>query len=342
MRKIFIYLSFLFISTSSFAQMTDADYLVAAANNIKNNNSGEALRMLDKAINYNDTCAQCLFMRSEVYLKNNRHGEALTDAKKLNDLFPLKPNFVRQLGLIYFEIREYQPAQDDLAFYLTYYPKDVDIHLKKGISEGKLTDVASAEDDFEQAETLSNHSKSVVFKVAKARFDLGDYETSIKDLNELIDNDENIDYLLLKAECLLKLEKIDDAINEYNKVIKKDPNNAIAFNEKGEAESVMGDFQLAIKSFNKAVELNPKFAEAFLNRAIVYGETNKKKLAIDDLSKAMSLNAELAHPRIISGIDHMLEGRDDMACEEWKKITNKELAHANAAQLIKSFCKETK
>ena len=120
MRKIFIYLSFLFISTSSFAQMTDADYLVAAANNIKNNNSGEALRMLDKAINYNDTCAQCLFMRSEVYLKNNRHGEALTDAKKLNDLFPLKPNFVRQLGLIYFEIREYQPAQDDLAFYLTY------------------------------------------------------------------------------------------------------------------------------------------------------------------------------------------------------------------------------
>src|SRR5687768_1855804 len=53
------------------------------------------------------------------------------------------------------------------------------------------------------------------------------------------------------------------AIEQFNKVIKSDPKNSMAFCKRGEAYAFMNNDKLAMKDYNTAIRLNSKNAEAY-------------------------------------------------------------------------------
>src|SRR3989338_8184593 len=62
------------------------------------------------------------------------------------------------------------------------------------------------------------------------------------------------------------------AIADCDKALKLNPNDAIAYNNRGYAKDKLGDYKGAIKDYDKAIELNPKLAEAYYNRS--YSKNN--------------------------------------------------------------------
>ena len=89
----------------------------------------------------------------------------------------------------------------------------------------------------------------------------------------------------------------DKAIADYNKAIELDPKEADYYNNRGFAYAKMGRFGEALKDCNQALEIDPNCAEAYDSRGIVYEKMDKLKEALADYDKALELNHDLTETK---------------------------------------------
>ena len=82
----------------------------------------------------------------------------------------------------------------------------------------------------------------------------------------------------------------DDAIADFTKAIELNSDLAVAYSNRGGAYREKGEFDTAIKDFNKAIELEPNRADTFSNRGGAYRNKGAFDDAIADFTKAIELD----------------------------------------------------
>jgi tetratricopeptide (TPR) repeat protein len=81
----------------------------------------------------------------------------------------------------------------------------------------------------------------------------------------------------------------DRAISDYDQSIKLNANHARVFNNRGVAYQKKGEYDRAIKDFDEAIRLNPNNANAFANRAETYRSTGEYDRSARDYDEAIRL-----------------------------------------------------
>ena len=124
-----------------------------------------------------------------------------------------------------------------------------------------------------------------------------------------------------------KLEecKFQEALNDFNKAIELDPNNAEAYLKRTSAKSIlMLDDTDILKDFNKALKLDPNNAKALVGRGITKVSLRQEEEAIYNFNKALELlneairldpnNAEAYSDRARAkiGLKQIDEGLEDL------------------------------
>ncbi len=84
--------------------------------------------------------------------------------------------------------------------------------------------------------------------------------------------------------------RLGDAVRAYNQAIKMDPENEVAWNNKGLILAVAGNFQEALKCHMKAIELDPKHVDAISNVGMAYTKLENHDEAIEWYDKALKIN----------------------------------------------------
>ena len=87
--------------------------------------------------------------------------------------------------------------------------------------------------------------------------------------------------------------KVGLAIEDHNKAIELNPDDAEAYYNRGVAYGVKGEVYHAIVDFTKVIELNPDDAEAYYNRGVVYHAKGDYDRAIADYNMAIKLKPDL-------------------------------------------------
>src|SRR5262245_20621962 len=82
----------------------------------------------------------------------------------------------------------------------------------------------------------------------------------------------------------------DKALANLNEAIRLNPNNAIAFYDRGLTYSNKRDFDRAIADYDEAIRLNPTYVAAFNNRGLSYNYKGQYDRAIADYNEAIRLN----------------------------------------------------
>lgn len=77
--------------------------------------------------------------------------------------------------------------------------------------------------------------------------------------------EDSIKDIIKMGEELYKKNEYDKALNEFVKVIERDPNNFIAYNGIGVINWELGNMEKSIEGFTKALELNPLDQSTILN-----------------------------------------------------------------------------
>ncbi|MFM7438901.1 MAG: protein kinase domain-containing protein [Snowella sp.] len=86
--------------------------------------------------------------------------------------------------------------------------------------------------------------------------------------------------------------------NVGNLPIFNNPDDAIAYNERGYRRYKRGEYFGALTDFNKAIQINPNLADAYLNRRLVNEVLGNEKLSERDLLKAITIEPD--NPRVSS------------------------------------------
>ena len=118
---------------------------------------------------------------------------------------------------------------------------------------------------------------------------------------------------------LLKLEKIDMAIDVYSRAIELNPNHAASYSNRGAAYQIKRDFDCAIEDYNKAIALDPDYAQAYSNRGNAHFKKGGIDKAIADCNKAIELDPELAQAYYNRGVAYQTKGDFDRAIEDYNK-----------------------
>jgi formylglycine-generating enzyme required for sulfatase activity/lipoprotein NlpI len=79
------------------------------------------------------------------------------------------------------------------------------------------------------------------------------------------------------------------AIQDYDESIKLNPNYAKPLNNRGVVYQKERHYDLALKDFNAAIDIDPNYADAFANRAELYQKNGDYPSALKDFDKAIQL-----------------------------------------------------
>ena len=97
-------------------------------------------------------------------------------------------------------------------------------------------------------------------------------------------------YLIRGADYLTR-NAIDQAIADFNELIKIDPGSSAAFVNRGEAWRRKGELDLAIADLDRAIAIKRTSASAWFNRGITYSDKGDPDRAIADYNQAIRLNS---------------------------------------------------
>jgi tetratricopeptide (TPR) repeat protein len=123
-----------------------------------------------------------------------------------------------------------------------------------------------------------------------ARAKAGDLEQAIQDFTKVIELEPAAaDAYYNRGLACAEMGDIRQAILDYTKAIQLDLNAADAFSNRGRAYAQLGDLEQAIRDFSQAIVLDPGQAGNYHNRGHAYAFYGELELAIIDLERYLDL-----------------------------------------------------
>jgi tetratricopeptide (TPR) repeat protein len=157
-------------------------------------------------------------------------------------------------------------------------------------------------------------------------------------MNELLDrcareiarNPENPDLYLRLGDALHGMERFDDAVSVYDRLLALYPHVGPAHHNRGNALLEMGRWEEAIRSYRTALRLMPSFAEGYVTIATALQALGKTYEAMASCHRALTIDPECAEAHWNLALALLLVGEYGHGWEEfewrWKKrgYTSKE------------------
>lgn len=120
-----------------------------------------------------------------------------------------------------------------------------------------------------------------------------------------------------KALSEAQVGNYEESIALFNAVIKRNPDSASDYNNRGLVFYKSGQIDLAIADYNKAIRLNPELDSAYNNRANYYAAQSQFLEALEDYTMALDLNPRNIRAWINQGITQRDLGFYDDALESF-------------------------
>jgi Trypsin-like peptidase domain len=98
-----------------------------------------------------------------------------------------------------------------------------------------------------------------------------------------------INDLMAQSNSKRRQNDLSGAIAALDRVVRLDPNNIEAFNDRGTLHLMKRDYLAAITDFRKTVQIDPNFAEGYYNQAIAYFRRASPNEAKANFRKAAAL-----------------------------------------------------
>lgn len=145
---------------------------------------------------------------------------------------------------------------------------------------------------------ISQSSKSQIEKLLKkadSLLDKENYKTAIILYDRVLKIEpKNINALDNKGVALISLAKYKEAIRHYDQALRSYPKDEYLLLHKGLALDYLGRYKEAIAAYDKALIVNPKNTDVLNNKAMILSDLGKYDEAISYLDKALKISPNSA------------------------------------------------
>ena len=265
----------------------------------------QAIRELDEAIRLNPEDAKVYINRTDAYDRKGKHVLAITDYTKAIRIYSKDPKVYTKRGFIYVKRGKYDLAITDYSEAIKIDPKCVETYRARGDVYLVKREYNLAFADYDEVKKINIVSGNT--EVYEDKGDIDIYRGRLAlDWGALADNTE---YIWWK-------------IRDLDKVIRRNPKNATAFNDRGDIYYYeLHNLDEAFKDYNEAIRLKPDYATAYKNRGDLFQEIDVYDLAIEDYSKAIKFASDEADYYVYEqrGLMYIYEGAYDRAIADYNE-----------------------
>jgi len=150
------------------------------------------------------------------------------------------------------------------------------------------------------------------------------------------------------------LEKVidgefEEALSEFNKGIKLNPNNSQAYNDRALINESLKNYYNAISDYSKSIEINPNSSITYTNRGIMKNKLKMYATAIQDFDRAIVINSKSSAAFLNRGVSKYFLKDKEAANYDYSKVIelnndsdNTRKAYVNRARLHQDSFAETK
>jgi len=262
---------------------------------------GGAIKSLDKAINlhpkdtYLDICRKGLLL---AFL--GRDDKAIQELKKASNLCPRNTTcaiYWYNLGNALFRRKCYKKASYYIDKAIEIDPRldgAWDIKACIYFDYGKRREAIQY---FKKAIKVNPRNTSSHFNLVRALKLIGHYKKALFYIDKAIklrpkEITERLQLFSNKADILFELNRFDDALRYYDKILKIDPKNHETIEDKGIALAKLGKYSEALICLGKAIKIEPKCYRAKFNKADILTTLNRNSEALEKLIELHPRNSE--------------------------------------------------
>jgi tetratricopeptide (TPR) repeat protein len=129
-----------------------------------------------------------------------------------------------------------------------------------------------------------------------------------------------------------------DALDDYSRAIEINPNFAVAYGNRGNANFYLGNKDAALADFNTQIKLAPTAYQAYASRGYFYLTEGAFDKALDDFSRSLAINSNSAEVYCNRGIAYFSLGDTEKALADFDRAIalnpNLALAYRNRGELL--------
>jgi len=282
------------------------EQVVKASKYTGSEQKGEIARVLrelsqEQPNNHANASAQQTAEQLSYFIESNlRSQEFLSAADFLLEGLIHKPSFPTELlalvyrnrGIAYYLLKEYQRALSDFNHALELDPNIDFIYNWRGWAYYYLKEYQRALNDFNCALELDPDHASAYEGRGWTYYYFKDYQRALSDFDRLAGL-QAWGYLS-RSSFHEKLKQYQQAIDDCNRFLELNPNDASAYNSRGAAYYWLKEYQRALSDFNHALELDPNSASIYNWRGWAYYRLKEYQQAITDFNFALELDPDHA------------------------------------------------
>ncbi|MDC1316966.1 tetratricopeptide repeat protein [Flavobacteriaceae bacterium] len=257
------------------------------------NNIEEAEKIIDSLYEIDRNNSEIIIQKSRILSKRKKHSKSINLLKKISKDCEFYSDALVMIGKEYLFIDNFENAKEKFKEYIKNHQLDYAVlnnllycfdalgntdntinYLNDFLEENPYCEVA-------WHQLGKQYLKKELFKEALTAFDFA-----------IISDDSFVGAYLEMGKVLEKLNKINQAIEQYEIVTKIDEPNPFALYRIACCHNKLGNIELAISYYNKTVEEDPIHDSAWMSLATIYYKQKDYLEAKNHLIKAIEIDSE--------------------------------------------------
>ena len=172
----------------------------------------------------------------------------------------------------------------------------------------------------EEIEALNNSNHRLFYNRGLAYRDKGDYDRAIENYDkDLRINPEDANAYYSRGVAYHGKGDYKQAIRDYDEAIRINREDANAYNSRGVAYHGKGDYDQAIQDYDEAIRINPADANAYNNRCWTYGLMHRPDEALRDCNESQRLRPDNVPTLDSRALAYWLRGDEGKAREDLER-----------------------
>lgn len=198
---------------------------------------------------------------------------AITEYSRAIDIRPNSAVLWNNRGVCKYKLLRYSEAIKDYGVALDLDKDYIHAYFNKGNCHLDLAEYDKALVSYDEVVKRDEKYKNVYKNRAKVFFYLQDYRSCLVDIDRGLsrssDPEDHKKLYFFKAEASVKLNKLDEAMSYYTKVLEIDPEHFVSYLHRGQVKLKLKLHEEAIKDFTLAMRFD-NTGEAYYYRGLTY------------------------------------------------------------------------
>ncbi len=331
-------LSVILIVSGCSSEKTERDRFFLLGNEaLENREYDEAIQHYTQAIQADPNYASAYNNRGVAKVEDNRPHEAILDYNRAIEIDSTYKDarFNRVYALE--EAGRVDDAFEDLLKLETVYTDSAFIYFYKGLLQTKLKDYSSGVESFHKAIALDTTNIESYVNLATLHYFQNNLDSAQYWLKYVLKRDPNeANAYNTLSQVFLAQGEHALALGALNQALKIVPREPYFLNNRGYVYLFMDSLETGLEDINKSILANPMNAWAYRNKGIYYLKKGEYNEAIRLFEDALNRNTFLDEIYSYLGEAYHHQGEKERACEYWEK--GKQQSEARSLSLVQQYC----